>query len=94
MKKAEFLPSLYTHNAIIDAQHQELINTINKLYEAIGSGKGTDEAKNALAFLMQYTVFHFGGEEKLMQEDSIPSLPSTKLRMTLLWKRSRGCIRS
>ena len=78
MKKAEFLPSLYTHNAIIDAQHQELINTINKLYEAIDSGKGTDEAKNALAFLMQY----------------IPSLPSTKLRMTLLWKRSRGCIRS
>ena len=62
MKKAEFLPSLYTHNAIIDAQHQELINTINKLYEAIDSGKGTDEAKNALAFLMQYTVFHFGGE--------------------------------
>lgn len=45
MKKAEFLPSLYTHNAIIDAQHQELINTINKLYEAIDSGKGTDEAK-------------------------------------------------
>ena len=35
MKKAEFLPSLYTHNAIIDAQHQELISTINKLYEAI-----------------------------------------------------------
>ena len=32
MKKAEFLPSLYTHNAIIDAQHQELINTINKLF--------------------------------------------------------------
>ena len=72
MKKAEFLPSLYTHNAIIDAQHQELINTINKLYEAIDSGKGTDEAKNALAFLMQYTVFHFGGEEKLMQEDKYP----------------------
>ena len=43
---------------------------------------------------MQYTVFHFGGEEKLMQEDKYPSLPSTKLRMTLLWKRSRGCIRS
>ena len=72
MKKAEFLPSLYTHNAIIDAQHQELINTINKLYEAIDSGKATDEAKNALAFLMQYTVFHFGGEEKLMQEDKYP----------------------
>lgn len=72
MKKAEFLPSLYTHNAIIDSQHKELINTINKLYEAIENGDGVDEAKNALAFLMQYTVFHFGGEEKLMQEDKYP----------------------
>ena len=72
MKKAEFLPSLYTHNAIIDSQHKELINTVNKLYEAIESGNGVDEAKNALAFLMQYTVFHFGGEEKLMQEDKYP----------------------
>ena len=70
MKKAEFLPSLYTHNAIIDAQHQELINTINKLYEAIDSGKGTDEAKNALAFLMQYTVFHFGGEDPKVRASS------------------------
>lgn len=72
MKKAEFLPSLYTHNAIIDSQHKELIATVNKLYEAIENGNGNEEAKNALAFLMQYTVFHFGGEEKLMQDIKYP----------------------
>ena len=72
MKKAEFLPALYTNNPIIDAQHKELIDTINKLYEAIEAGKGIDEAKKTLEFLSQYTVFHFGGEEKLMQEVKYP----------------------
>ena len=72
MKKVEFLPALISTNAMVDAQHKELIEAINKLYAAIDEGKGVEEAKKTLEFLAQYTIFHFGGEEALMQAQQYP----------------------
>ena len=78
MKKAQFIPALYTHNAIVDGQHKELIDAVNKLYEAIESGKGKEEAIKTLEFLASYTVFHFGGEEKLYEAHKYPLLGEHK----------------
>ncbi|MDD3396415.1 MAG: bacteriohemerythrin [Acidaminococcaceae bacterium] len=72
MKHAEFYPSLKTNNEIIDGQHKALIDAINNLYDAIDSGAGPEGAKKALDFLAQYTIFHFGGEEKLWAANGYP----------------------
>lgn len=76
MKKAEFLPSLYTRNEVVDEQHKELIRRINDLYEALDADDETREAKatETLAFLKDYTVFHFAEEEKLMEAAKYPLL--------------------
>lgn len=78
MRKAEFAAALYTRNAIVDGQHKELIDTVNKLYEAIEQGKGKEKALETLDFLASYTVFHFGGEEKLYEANKYPKLAEHK----------------
>ena len=63
MKTAEFLPSLYTRNEVVDGQHKELIKRINDLYAALASEDEATRAAKAeetLNFLAEYTVFHFG----------------------------------
>lgn len=77
-RRVEFPVILYTRNKIIDGQHKELIEAVNTLYEAIEAGKGEESAKEALDFLMQYTVFHFGGEEKLWEENKYPGYEEHK----------------
>lgn len=52
----------------IDEQHKKLIGIINRLNDAMKAGKG----KTALAVLLKevadYTVYHFGTEEKYMTQ--------------------------
>lgn len=73
-----FPASLYTRIGIIDQQHKDLIEAVNKLYDAINEGKGIDEAKKALAFLSQYVIFHFAGEEKLWKDNKYPKYEEHK----------------
>lgn len=73
-----FPMSLYTRIAIIDQQHKDLIDAVNKLYDAINEGKGVEEAKKALAFLSQYVIFHFAGEEKLWSDNRYPKFEEHK----------------
>ena len=59
---------LETGNSVIDAQHYQLIQAINNLLEACGSGRPRSELDKALAFLTSYTSKHFADEEKLQLE--------------------------
>ena len=77
-KHVTFPTSLYTRISIIDQQHKDLIDAVNKLYDAINEGKGVDEAKKALAFLSQYVIFHFAGEEKLWADNRYPKYEEHK----------------
>lgn len=52
----------------IDMQHKELVAMINKLHKAMRMQKGAGELGNILTGLAEYTVMHFGTEEKLFQE--------------------------
>ena len=40
VSRYEFTKKLETGNAIIDKEHRELFQTVNKLLEACGEGKG------------------------------------------------------
>lgn len=57
----------------LDDQHKKLIDLINQLNEAMKVGKGKDVIGKVLASLIDYTKYHFGTEEKLMQTHSYPS---------------------
>ncbi len=57
----------------LDDQHKKLIALINELNEAMRVGKGKDIMAKILASLVDYTKYHFGAEEKLMQTHSYPT---------------------
>lgn len=52
----------------IDTQHKNLIEIVNRLNDAMQGGQGKDALGTVLDELVQYTVYHFGTEEKLMSE--------------------------
>ncbi len=51
-----------------DNQHKKLIELINQLNDAMQEGKGAEVLGKVLSELVSYTVFHFGYEEKLMDQ--------------------------
>lgn len=58
----KWTPDLETGNSLIDGQHKELIEAINKLLDACGNGKGRAEIEATLVFLNNYVVKHFNDE--------------------------------
>lgn len=78
MEKIVFDTKLHTGNELIDTQHSELIDRVNKLVESCQEGIGKLAAVKTLDFLMDYTDFHFSAEEKLQEENAYPSLAEHK----------------
>lgn len=56
----------------LDAQHQRLIGQINQLHDAMTKGRGQSVLRPLLANVVQYTLLHFGVEEKYMQQIKFP----------------------
>ncbi|NOX33785.1 MAG: bacteriohemerythrin [Deltaproteobacteria bacterium] len=56
----------------IDEQHKELVKMINELHLAMKMKKGAKESGQILERLADYTVYHFGHEEKLFEEHVYP----------------------
>ena len=73
-----FDEELYTGNDLIDNEHKELIDRVNKLVESCENGKEKVTAVKTLDFLMDYTEFHFSDEEKLQQEVGYDKLEQHK----------------
>ena len=78
--QAIFDDSLKTGNELIDGQHKELIDKINKLVTCCEEGGGKVEAIKMLDYLSDYTDFHFGEEEKLQEEVSYPAIEGHKAK--------------
>jgi hemerythrin-like metal-binding protein len=55
---------LATGVKIIDEQHRKLVEIINSLYATMKSGQGKAALEKLLDDLTEYTVYHFGAEEK------------------------------
>ncbi|HAM97520.1 MAG TPA: hypothetical protein DCQ26_02820 [Marinilabiliales bacterium] len=49
----------------IDDQHKVLFELINKLYKAYGKSKSKSSLSSVLNELLDYTIYHFGNEEKI-----------------------------
>lgn len=52
----------------IDEQHKVLFGLINKLYQTYGKSKSRAALKTVLNELLDYTIYHFGNEEKIFQK--------------------------
>jgi hemerythrin len=76
--RAEFDESLVTGNEMIDTQHKELIEKINKLLDSCETSKEKVVAVKTLDYLADYTEFHFGEEEKLQESIDYPALTEHK----------------
>jgi hemerythrin len=59
-------------NPAIDAEHQQLLALINKIYEAVQRGDDQAVAKSALNVMLQYALTHFQHEEQIMREGGFP----------------------
>ena len=56
----------------IDRQHQQLVNMVNKLNDAMRQGKGKEILAGTLSGLISYTRTHFGTEEKYFERFAYP----------------------
>lgn len=68
----QFTPDLETGNALIDAEHRQLIDAVNSLLEACTQGQGRAQLSKTTRFLYDYTAKHFADEERLQQQSRYP----------------------
>ncbi len=71
-------PELITGNAMIDAEHKQLIDAINGLLDACSEGKGRKKISETMKFLQSYTKKHFGDEERLQLSSGYPDYVNHK----------------
>ena len=62
------------NNPLLDAEHKQIIESINELYVAMNGPMDSVAKKRVLERLVQYTQTHFDHEEKIMQEVDYPDL--------------------
>ncbi len=62
--------SLKTGVQIVDDQHKNLVELVNRLYDAMVKGKGNQALGGILTELIDYTVYHFKTEEDLFRQYS------------------------
>ena len=70
-KKIVWSDNIRTGNKNIDLQHQELIELINELAEALETTTPQNHIAGILQRLENYVLFHFNTEENLMANNRI-----------------------
>lgn len=71
----------------MDDQHKKLVVIINDLNDAMKEGKSKEVMEKILKGLVDYTVFHFASEEKLMQSNAYPGYLQQKSQHEELTKK-------
>lgn len=56
----------------IDAQHKKLVDILNRLFAAMEKGQAKEVLGKLLDELIQYTVVHFGTEERYFKQFAYP----------------------
>jgi len=80
MPQLQWNDSLSTGVELIDDQHKTWIRHYNALAGAVESNQGPREIAETLGFLVDYTEFHFGTEEKHMVAAAYPGLDEHKAK--------------
>ena len=73
--------------AVLDQQHQELFDTVNKLEQALRAAEGNAVVDRILDRLMTYAGLHFALEESLMERHEFPGLPTHRVQHEMFRKR-------
>lgn len=76
--KYELTADLLTGNQLIDTQHRQLFEAVNRLMDACAQGKGRDQIQATVNFLSDYVVKHFRDEERLQTQSGYPSYTGHK----------------
>ncbi len=63
----------------IDMQHKKLFDLINDLFDAMKIGESKNVIKKVIKELADYTVYHFGFEEKYFDDFGYPQTTTHKL---------------
>lgn len=63
---------------LIDSEHKELCDRIDRLLAACNQGHGREEIVRTVEFLESYTIKHFGDEEKLQRASAYPKVAEHK----------------
>ena len=71
-------PDLITGNALIDSQHRQLFDAVNKLMDACSQGQGRAQIESTVRFLNDYVVKHFTAEENLQTKSKYPGYAAHK----------------
>ena len=74
MKEMQWTDDLSVGVGLIDEQHKMLIDHLSNLAKAMESGMGQAKIVETLDFLIKYTDFHFGTEEKHMANHDYPGI--------------------
>lgn len=68
----QFTKDLETGNRVIDAEHRQLIDTVNSLLDACTKGQGRTQLLDTAHFLLHYTEKHFSDEEAIQVKNRYP----------------------
>ena len=60
--------------AVLDQQHQQLMETVNELDQALRKGEGKAALDPVLDKLVEYALVHFAAEESLMELHKFPRI--------------------
>ena len=74
----ELTKNLETGNAVIDNEHRELFQAVNRLLDACSKGAGLTAVEPAMEFLLQYVDKHFAHEEELQENSKYPNMATHK----------------
>jgi len=72
----------------MDEQHKKMVGILNRLYEAMKAGKASKELTAIIDEMIDYTKYHFGSEEKLMEKFSYSGLAAQKEEHATFVKKS------
>ena len=76
--KYELTPELVTGNRLIDSEHRQLFDAVNKLMDACSQGRGREQIMSTAQFLNDYVGKHFGDEERLQIQSKYPNYSAHK----------------
>ncbi|MDH5423900.1 MAG: bacteriohemerythrin [Gammaproteobacteria bacterium] len=69
----------YSVNVLaMDNHHKKLFDILNKLHEAAKAGTGEEVVTKEISELIDYTRYHFGEEEKMLERVNYSALDSQK----------------
>lgn len=62
----------------MDSHHKTLFDIMNKLHDAMKSGQAEDKIASTIRELVDYTIYHFAEEEKIMESINYAGIAAQK----------------